>query len=135
MVSSATGSTSSLANLILNYFLKKWYNVNENSLKEKIMEIYVRVHSEDDGSVAWWNSDNRESYLMDGKELEAMTEWGEEYLRGTPFNNIKAALKAGKEAKSLAGHDGMVDPKVTFWRMVGGKLIETKFTRDGKIKR
>lgn len=99
------------------------------------MEIYIQVVSDDDGSSAWWNVEGRESYLMDGKELEAMTEYGEEYLRGTAFNNIKTALKEAKEAKNLAGHDGMVDPRVKFWRKVGGKLIETKFTRDGKIKR
>ena len=33
-----------------------------------------------------------------------------------------------------AGSDGIVDPKVSFWRYVGGKLIETKFTPDNKLK-
>ena len=100
-----------------------------------MMEIYVRVHSEDDGSVAWWNANDRECYLMDGKELEATTEWGEKYLRGTPFNTVKKAKKEAREAVNLAGFDGMCDPKATFWRMVNGKLVQTKFTRDGKIKK
>ena len=36
------------------------------------MEIYIQVVSDDDGSSAWWNAEGRESYLMDGKELEAV---------------------------------------------------------------
>ena len=98
------------------------------------MEIYVRVHSEDDGSVAWWNSDNHESYLMDGKDLQCYDSPYGDYCRGTPFNTVKKAKKEAHEAVNLASHDGMVDPKATFWRWVGNKLVQTKFTKDGKIK-
>lgn len=99
------------------------------------MEIYVRVHSEDDGSVAWWNANNRECYLMDGKELWCCDGPYGDYCRGTPFSTVKKAKKEAREAVNLAGYDGMVDPKATFWRMVAGKLVQTKFTRDGKIKK
>lgn len=99
------------------------------------MEIYVRVHSEDDGSVAWWNANGRECYLMDGKELWCYDGPYGDYCRGTPFNTVKKVKKEAREAVNLAGYDGMVDPKATFWRMVSGKLVQTKFTRDGKIKK
>ncbi len=99
------------------------------------MEIYVRVHSEDDGSVAWWNANSRECYLMDGKELWCYDSPYGDYCRGTPFSTVKKAKKEAREAVNLAGYDGMVDPKATFWRMVSGKLVQTKFTRDGKIKK
>lgn len=99
------------------------------------MEIYIQITSDDDGTSVWWNADGNQSYFMDGRELEAVTEWGEEYLRGTAFNSIRKAMKEARYAKNLASYDGIVDPKVTFWRMTGGKLIKTKFTRDGKIKK
>ena len=100
------------------------------------MEIYIRVHSEDDDTVAWWNHDkeNGESYLMDGKELWCFNSPYGDYCRGTPFKTAKEAKRQAREAMRLAAHDGDVDPKATFWRMVGGNLVETKFTRDGKIK-
>lgn len=98
------------------------------------MEIYVRVHSEDDGTVAWWNADGRECYLMDGKDLWCCDSPYGDYCRGTPFNTVKKAKKEAREAVNLASHDGMVEPKATFWRFVKGKLVQTKFTRDGKIK-
>ena len=99
------------------------------------MEIYVRVHSEDDGSVAWWNSDGHESYLMDGKDLWCYDSPYGDYCRGTAFNTVKKARKEARYAVNLAGHDGMVDPKATFWRYANGKLVQTKFTKDGKIKK
>ena len=98
------------------------------------MEIYVRVHSDDDGAVAWWNANERESYLMDGKELWCCDGPYGDYCRGTPFNTVKKAKKEAREAVNLASFDGMVDPKATFWRIVNGKLVQTKFTRDNKIK-
>lgn len=100
-----------------------------------MMEIYVRVHSEDDGAVAWWNANDRECYLMDGKELWCYDSPYGDYCRGTPFNTVKKAKKEAREAVNLASFDGMCDPKATFWRMVNGKLVQTKFTRDGKIKK
>ena len=100
-----------------------------------MMEIYVRVHSEDDGSVAWWNANDRECYLMDGKELWCCDSPYGDYCRGTPFSTVQKAKKAAREAVNLASFDGMVEPKATFWRMVNGKLVQTKFTRDGKIKK
>ena len=100
------------------------------------MEIYIRVHSNDDGSVAWWNSDSHESYLMDGKDLWCYdSPYGGDYCRGTPFNTIKKAKKEAREAIKLAAFDGMVDPKATFWRYVKNNLVQTKFTKDGKIKK
>lgn len=100
-----------------------------------MMEIYVRVHSEDDGAVAWWNSNNLESYLMDGKDLWCYDSPYGDYCRGTPFHTIKEAKRQAREAVKLAGWDGMVDPKATFWRYVRGKLVQTKFTRDNKLKK
>ena len=100
-----------------------------------MMEIYVRVHSEDDGAVAWWNSNEIESYLMDGKDLWCLEGPYGEYCRGTPFNTVKEAKRQARRAIELAGWDGMVDPKATFWRYVRGKLVQTKFTRDNKLKK
>ena len=101
------------------------------------MEIYIRVHSDDDGRVAWWNhnKENGESYLMDGKDLWCFDSPYGDYCRGTPFSSVKEAKRGAREAVLLAGHDGDVDPKATFWRWVGGKLVQTKFTRDGKMKK
>ena len=102
-----------------------------------MMEIYVRVHSDDDGSVAWWNynKENGESYLMDGKDLWCTSGPYDDYKRGTAFKTVKEAKHEAREAVRTAGWDGMVDPKATFWRYVNGKLIQMKFTRDGKIKK
>lgn len=99
------------------------------------MEIYVRVHSEDDGSVAWWNSDSRESYFMDGKDLWCLDGPYGDYCRGTAFKSISEAKRQGRAALRQAGWDGMVDPKVTFWRYVKGELIQTNFTKDNQIKK
>ena len=99
------------------------------------MEIYVQVISEDDGSSAWWNHEKNESYLMDGKDLWCHDSPYGDYCRGTPFSTAKKARKAAREAINLASYDGMVDPKARFWRYANGKLVLTKFTRDGKIKR
>ena len=100
------------------------------------MEIYIRVHSEDDCTVAWWNHDkeNGESYLMDGKELWCVNGPYGDYCRGTPFHSVREAKQEARQAVIIAGYDGNVNPKATFWRWVGGKLVETKFTCDGKIK-
>lgn len=101
------------------------------------MEIYVRVHSEDDGSVAWWNANERSSYLMDGKDLwcfNSLYGYGD-YCRGTAFSSVKEAKRQARQAVDLAGWDGMVEPKATFWRYVRGKLVQTKFTRDGHLKK
>lgn len=100
-----------------------------------MMEIYVRIHSDDDGTVAWWNHDYYESYLMDGKDLWCTTGPYDDYRRGTAFKTVKEAKHEAREAMRIAGWDGIIDPKATFWRYVGGKLVQTKFTRDGKIKK
>ena len=100
------------------------------------MQIYIRVHSEDDGSVAWWNADERESYLMDGKDLWCFnSQYDDGYCRGTAFSSVKEAKRQAQPAVDLARWDGMVEPKATFWRYVHGKLVQTKFTRDGRLKR
>ena len=99
------------------------------------MEIYIRVHSDDDGQTAWWNSNERECYLMDGKELWCFDSPYGDYCRGTACKSVKEAKKEAREAIRLAAWDGAVDPKATFWRYVKGKLVQTKFTRDGKIKK
>ena len=101
------------------------------------MQIYVRVHSDDDGTTAWWNhdKDSHESYLMNGRELWCFDGPYGDYCRGTPFSSVKEAKREARDAVRTAAHDGDVDPKATFWRWAGGKLVQTKFTRDNKIKR
>jgi len=99
------------------------------------MEIYIRVHSDDDGKVAWWNSNEMESYLMDGKDLWCYDSPYGDYCRGTAFKSVKEAKRQARQAVLTAGWDGDVDPKATFWRYVRGKLVQTKFTRDNKIKK
>lgn len=102
------------------------------------MEIYVQVHSRDDGSCAWYNETETETYLMDGKDLWCIAgpnDYHDDYMRGTPFSTVAKAKRAAREAKDLAQWDGMVDVEVRFWRSVGGDLVLTKFTRDNKIKR
>lgn len=99
------------------------------------MQIYIRVHSEDDGSVAWWNANERSAYLMDGKDLWCFNSPYGDYCRGTSFHTVKEAKREACQAIITAGYDGFVDPKATFWRWVGGKLVQTKFTRDNKIKK
>ena len=100
------------------------------------MEIYIRIDSNDDGYRGWWSFDiNGESYLVDGRALWTTSKFtGEEYARGTACTSIKQAKREAKIACSTAGSDGIVDPKVSFWRQVGSKLVQTKFTQDNKIK-
>ena len=99
------------------------------------MEIYVRVQEDGCGQTAWYNEDVHESYLMDGKELWAEGYNGD-YLRGTAFKNAAKAKAAARKAKQLMEYDGATGKiKATFWRFVKGELVETKFTKDGKIKR
>lgn len=38
-------------------------------------------------------------------------------------------------ARVTARSNGIVDPKVSFWRQIGNNLVQTKFTPDNKIKR
>lgn len=97
------------------------------------MNIFVKVTF--DGGAAWWNEEkNGESYLFDGNDLEA-TNGFTDYLRGTPFNTVKAAKAAGRMARDLAIWDGNSDVRVSYWRFVNGRLVETKFTADNKIKK
>lgn len=100
------------------------------------MEIYIRIDSDDDGYRGWWSFDiNGESYLVDGRALWTTSKFtGEEYARGTACTSIKQAKREAKIARDTAGFDGIVDPKVSFWRQVGNKLVQTKFTPDNKIK-
>lgn len=100
------------------------------------MEIYIRIDSDDDGYRGWWSFDiNGESYLVDGRALWTTSKFtGEEYSRGTACTSIKQAKREAKIARDTAGSDGIVDPKVSFWRQVGNKLVQTKFTPDNKIK-
>lgn len=99
------------------------------------MEIYIKLTDSDNCTAAWFTDTGTEMYLVDGDELFAESSiTGEIYARGTPFKSVVAAKAAAKEARINAIFDGMVDPKVSYWRMKSGKLIETKFTRDNKIK-
>ena len=100
------------------------------------MEIYIRITSDDDGYCGWWTFDiGGESYLIDGRALWTTSKFtGEEYPRGTACTSIKEAKREAKIARDTAGSDGIVDPKVSFWRMVGNTLVQTKFTPDNKIK-
>lgn len=101
------------------------------------MEIYIRIDSDDDGYRGWWSFFiNGESFLVDGRALWTTSKiTGDEYARGTACTSIKQAKREAKVAKDIAGWDGIVDPKVSFWRQVGNKLIQTKFTRDNKLKK
>lgn len=100
------------------------------------MQIYIRAHysSALRKEYCWFNQVGYEFYLEDGEELFAEGVIGE-YARGTPFNNAVAAKRAAREAKRLLAFDGHSDAKISFWRLVGGSLVETKFTKDNKIKR
>ena len=100
------------------------------------MEIYIRITSDDDGYIGWWTFDPLgESYLVDGRALWTTSKFtGEEYTRGTACKNIAQAKREAKIARDTAGHDGIVDPKVSFWRKVGSKYVETKFTSDNKLR-
>ena len=101
------------------------------------MEIYVRVHDDGSGQIAWWNDNGDESYLMDGAELFAEgTYGGDDYFRGTPFKTFKDVKRAGSRAKYAMEYDGALGKVyVTYWRYRNGTLVETKFTKDGKIKK
>lgn len=100
------------------------------------MNIYIRIESNDDGYCGWWTFDiNGESHLVDGRTLRTISEIiGEEYARGTACTSIKQAKREAKIARATAISDGIVNPKVSFWRQIGNKLIQTKFTPDNKIK-
>lgn len=100
------------------------------------MQIYIRIDSDDDGYRGWWSFDTTYgSYLTDGRALWTTNKiTGEEYSRGTVCTSIKQAKREAKIACCNAGDNGIVDPKISFWRHVGGKLVQTKFTRDNKIK-
>lgn len=97
------------------------------------MEIYVRVT--DDCGYAWYTYDRNEGceYMTNGKELFADSPYGD-YLRGSPCKTVTEAKRAALRARQLTYDDGYGVEKVEFFRFVGGKLVLTKFTRDGKIK-
>ena len=101
------------------------------------MEIYIRIDSDDDGYCGWWSFDiNDESYLVDGRALWTTSKFmGEEYTRGTACTSVKQTKSEAKLARANAHSNGIVDPKVSFWRQVGNKLVQTKFTLDNKIKK
>ena len=104
------------------------------------LNIYIKITSEDDGTAAWWTFDpdprgHGEAYLCDGKDLWAEDQYGYEYCRGTPCQTIQQLKKEAKEALKMAAFDGIVDPKVSFWKHFGGKICQVKVTRDGKIIR
>lgn len=100
------------------------------------IEIYIRIDSDDDGYCGWWSFDpGGESYLVDGRALWATIKFtGEEYTRGTACTSVKKAKSEAKIARVTARSNGIVDPKVSFWRQIGNKLVQTKFTLDNKIK-
>lgn len=100
------------------------------------MEIYIRIDSDDDGYCGWWSFDiNGESYLVDGRALWTTSKFtGEEYTRGTACTSVKQAKSEAKLARANARSNGIVDPKVSFWRQIGNKIVQTKFTLDNKIK-
>ena len=99
------------------------------------IEIYIRIDSDDNGYCGWWFDPDGESYLVDGRALWATNKFtGEEHTRGTACTSVKQAKRESKIARVTASHDGIVDPKVSFWRQVGNKLVQTKFTPDNKIK-
>jgi hypothetical protein len=100
------------------------------------MNIYIRIDSDDSGYRGWWSFGiDGWSYLVDGHALWTVSKiTGEEYSRGTACTSIKQAKREAKIACSTANSDGIVDPKISFWRQVGDKLIQTKFTRDNKLK-
>ena len=100
------------------------------------MEIYIRITSDDDGYIGWWTFDPiGGSYLVDGRALWTTSKLtGEEYCRGTACKSIAQAKREAKVACMTASSDGIVDPKVSFWRKVGSKYVETKFTSDNKLR-
>ena len=100
------------------------------------MGIQIRIDSDDDGYRGWWSFDpDGESYLVDGRALWTTSKTtGEEYARGTACTSVKQAKSEAKIASVTARSNGIVDPKVSFWRQVGNKLVQTKFTIDNKIK-
>ena len=100
------------------------------------IEIYIRIDSDDDGYCGWWSFDTGgESYLVDGRALWATSKFtGEEYTHGTACTSVKQAKSEAKIARVTARSNGIVDPKVSFWRQIGNKLVQTKFTPDNKIK-
>ena len=100
------------------------------------MEIYIRIESNDDGYCGWWTFDpHGESYLVDGRALWTTSKLtGDEFCRGTACTSIKQAKHEAKIARDTAGSDGIVDPKVSFWRSVSGRLVQTKFTPDNRLK-
>ena len=101
------------------------------------MKIYIRIDSDDDGYYGWWSFDiNGESYLVDGRALwTTSASTGEEYTRGTACTSVKQARSEAKLARANARSNGIVDPKVSFWRQASGELVQTKFTLDNKIKK
>lgn len=99
------------------------------------MEIYVQVVGKDDGSSAWYTDTGSEAYLTPGRDLWCLDSPSGDYMRGSAFRTVKAAKRAGREARDLACWDGTSDAEVRYWRYVRGKLVNTRFTRDGRIKR
>lgn len=102
-----------------------------------MMEIYIRVQTLETGKCAWWNKKELESYLFDSQSLWAKSKFtGDDFLAGTAFKSFKELKREAREAKFMAEFDGWNDVKVTFWKLgCGGKPIQVKFTRDGKIKK
>ena len=101
------------------------------------MEIYIRVINKSgyskSGYSAWLSFDPKKvgpTELIPGKML---FDPNTDEAHGTPCTTAAEAMKRAKEAKQMANFSGVPEPKVQFWRIKRGKLIFTKFTKDGKL--
>lgn len=96
------------------------------------MKIYIRVFN-NDGYSAWLSFDPKKvgpTELIPGKSF---FDPHNDVVYGTPCATAAEAMKRAKEAKQMANFSGVPEPKVQFWRIKGGKLIFTNFTKDGKL--
>ena len=94
-------------------------------------QIYVKVREDGFGQSCWLYRDEDQHYLVDNFYGKISGE-----IMPTPAGSAKEARRWAREAKSLMEWDGAPgNVKASFWRFVRGKLVETKFTKDGKIKR
>lgn len=92
------------------------------------MQIYVRVDEDGFGEHAWIYRDSEQHYLVD----KCFHQDGEPWA--TAFKTVKEAKKYGKAAKLLMLHDGAAGKvTVSYWRIVRGKMLKTKFTKDNRI--
>lgn len=104
-------------------------------MKNKNMEIYVRVDSPDSTfGMRWYSADGwsclqsqkRDDDMANALEVLCDEDGFGDYKLGTVLKSMEDARRAGRKAVSLAKFDGYTGVKVSYWTYENGVLTKLK---------